>query len=301
MTKIKDSSVAGESSSGGGDQPLNLSTTPPQTPGLSAALSPVSAGLSDSQSDDHKQQRACKGRRYQEFKDAAVGRKGRRQKSGGGHHSESEASNPASSHAAPAPAVTVTSASASAAAAAALIQPLINTQQLTIIPAPPSSTVSTVMLTSQPQPSLAVFDVNKELQNMPVLNYEAYAQKKKAAASSAHGPAHPSHHGGGPNQLATTVAAGPTVATPTTVVVGGYSVPLTSGTVPTLEVNRLHHGPASGAMTFSKVAAARPVSVVHAVQAALPGQAALQQVSTVVAGPSAAGTPVIVTAGRTDS
>ena len=296
MTKIKDSSVAGESSSsGGGDQPLNLSTTPPQTPGLSAALSPVSAGLSDSQSDDHKQQRACKGRRYQEFKDAAVGRKGRRQKSGGGHHSESEASNPpASSHAAAA--VTVTSASASAAAAAALIQPLINTQQLTIIPAPPSSTVSTVMLTSQPQPSLAVFDVNKELQNMPVLNYEAYAQKKKAAASSAHGPTHPSHHGGGPNQLATTVA------TPTTVVLGGYSVPLTSGgTLPTLEVNRLHHGPASGAMTFSKVAAARPVSVVHAVQAALPGQAALQQVSTVVAGPSAAGTPVIVTAGRTDS
>merc|ERR1719300_1241158 len=68
VTKIKDSSAAGESPSGGGDQPLNLSTTPPQTPGLSAALSPVSAGLSDSQSDDHKQQRACKGRRYQEFK-----------------------------------------------------------------------------------------------------------------------------------------------------------------------------------------------------------------------------------------
>jgi hypothetical protein len=74
------------------DLPLNLSTTPPQTPagagakngnGSGVAItittsSPAKRKLLDDDDDDiRRSSRACKGRRYQEFKDA-VGRKGRR-------------------------------------------------------------------------------------------------------------------------------------------------------------------------------------------------------------------------------
>ena len=76
------------------DLPLNLSTTPPQTPaGASATVRNGNGGnvavtittaspakrklLEDDEDDIRRSTRACKGRRYQEFKDA-VGKRGRR-------------------------------------------------------------------------------------------------------------------------------------------------------------------------------------------------------------------------------
>lgn len=59
------------------DQPLNLSTTPPRTPSASDVDAAAAAA-----SDDVKHQRACKGRRYQEFKETV--RKGRRSHHKGG-------------------------------------------------------------------------------------------------------------------------------------------------------------------------------------------------------------------------
>lgn len=90
------------SSSNAEDLPLNLSTTPPQTPAaartaadhmaaVTITTSPAKRKLLDDDDDDiRRSSRACKGRRYQEFKDA-VGRKGR--KAGGrsdDQHSEEE-------------------------------------------------------------------------------------------------------------------------------------------------------------------------------------------------------------------
>jgi len=85
------------------DLPLNLSKTPPQTPasGLSTGIaititttSPAKRKLLEDDDDEvRRSARACKGRRYQEFKDA-VGRRGRRPcgKSDGesSQHSEDE-------------------------------------------------------------------------------------------------------------------------------------------------------------------------------------------------------------------
>jgi len=100
------------------DLPLNLSKTPPQTPGSSAGsnsghpgggglstgiaitittTSPAKRKLLDDDDDDvRRSSRACKGRRYQEFKDA-VGRRGRGGRAGGNksdgeglEHSEDE-------------------------------------------------------------------------------------------------------------------------------------------------------------------------------------------------------------------
>lgn len=85
------------------DLPLNLSKTPPQTPAssLSSGIaitittsSPAKRKLLDDDDDElRRSSRACKGRRYQEFKDA-VGRRGRRAcgKSDGesSQHSEDE-------------------------------------------------------------------------------------------------------------------------------------------------------------------------------------------------------------------
>ena len=131
-----------------GDQPLNLSTTPPQTP--ASSMSPSGGGGVTITPAEEKQQRACKGRRYQEFKDA-VGRKGRRQKSGGSHH---EGETP--------------------------LQPLniTNTQSLTIIP--PTTSVVAVATAQQP-----VFDVEKELQAIPALSLESFQQKMRQQQSLA--------------------------------------------------------------------------------------------------------------------
>merc|ERR1711935_985049 len=85
------------------DLPLNLSKTPPQTPasGLSTGIaititttSPAKRKLLEDDDDEvRRSARACKGRRYQEFKDS-VGRRGRRPcgKSDGesSQHSEDE-------------------------------------------------------------------------------------------------------------------------------------------------------------------------------------------------------------------
>ncbi len=85
------------------DSPLNLSTTPPQTPAGSSGsttgpgstsgdsksgggvavtitrTSPTKRRLLDDDDDEiRRSSRSCKGRRYQEFKDAAVGKKGRK-------------------------------------------------------------------------------------------------------------------------------------------------------------------------------------------------------------------------------
>ena len=77
------------------DLPLNLSTTPPQTPASSSSIvrsstngsgvavtittsSPAKRKLLEDDDDDiRRSSRACKGRRYQEFKDT-IGKRGRR-------------------------------------------------------------------------------------------------------------------------------------------------------------------------------------------------------------------------------
>ncbi len=87
------------------DLPLNLSKTPPQTPAAVAPAlgsgqavitittsSPAKRKLLEEDDDDvRRSSRACKGRRYQEFKDA-VGRRSSGRASGGGRKSDGEGS-----------------------------------------------------------------------------------------------------------------------------------------------------------------------------------------------------------------
>ena len=141
------------------DLPLNLSKTPPQTPS-SASLStgiaitittssPAKRKLLDDEMDDdlRRSSRACKGRRYQEFKDA-VGRRGSRGKAYMGksdgessQHSEDEQMN----------------------------RPHVEAKEAKVI-LPPSAMTTTAA-------PLASFDLEKALMSIPALRPEEFQRR----------------------------------------------------------------------------------------------------------------------------
>lgn len=152
------------------DLPLNLSKTPPQTPSSSLSTgiaitittsSPAKRKLLDDEDDDlRRSSRACKGRRYQEFKDA-VGRRGRGKaylgKSDGesSQHSEDEQS-------------TSTNRGLLTALDAG---PPGGKKEAKVIAAVPSTP-----MTVAPPPSSA-FDLEKALMNIPALRPEEFQRR----------------------------------------------------------------------------------------------------------------------------
>jgi len=155
------------------DLPLNLSKTPPQTPasGLSAGIaititttSPAKRKLLEDD-DDIRPSRACKGRRYQEFKDA-VGRRGRRPcgKSDGesSQHSEDE-------HIATVSASSIKTATTAAAVSFSMATPSGEGSNLDR-----NETKSRLTNGSPP------FDLEKELQAIPALRPEEFQRRIQA-------------------------------------------------------------------------------------------------------------------------
>lgn len=145
------------------DVPLNLSKTPPQTPGGSSTTSATSGSititttsspakrklLEDEDDDVRRSSRACKGRRYQEFKDAVGHRrsgsgKGRGGLEGNSQHSEDESS------------------------------PTSNNQALNIVKSfvPPPSVSNHI-----PSP----FDLEKALMSIPALRPEEFQRRIQAS------------------------------------------------------------------------------------------------------------------------
>merc|ERR1712051_369894 len=152
---------------------LNLSKTPPQTPasGLSAGIaititttSPAKRKLLEDD-DDIRPSRACKGRRYQEFKDA-VGRRGRRPcgKSDGesSQHSEDE-------HIATVSASSIKTATTAAAVSFSMATPSGEGSNLDR-----NETKSRLTNGSPP------FDLEKELQAIPALRPEEFQRRIQA-------------------------------------------------------------------------------------------------------------------------
>lgn len=149
------------------DLPLNLSKTPPQTPasGISAGIaititttSPAKRKLLEDDDDEvRRSSRACKGRRYQEFKDA-VGRRGRRAcgKSDGesSQHSEDEHSGTgAAASAAP-----TTASSAKSFSVSSNVPSLVTSKEKTASP----------------------FDLEKALMDIPALRPEEFQRRIQA-------------------------------------------------------------------------------------------------------------------------
>jgi len=158
------------------DLPLNLSKTPPQTPasGLSAGIaititttSPAKRKLLEDD-DDIRPSRACKGRRYQEFKDA-VGRRGRRPcgKSDGesSQHSEDE-------HTATVSASSIKTATTAAMATVASFS--------MATPSGEGSNLGRNETKSRLTNGSPPFDLEKELQAIPALRPEEFQRRIQA-------------------------------------------------------------------------------------------------------------------------
>lgn len=157
------------------DLPLNLSKTPPQTPSSSLSTgiaitittsSPAKRKLLDDEDDDlRRSSRACKGRRYQEFKDA-VGRRGRGKaymgKSDGesSQHSEDEQSTSSTNRG------LLTTLDAG--------QPG-GKKDAKVIAAVPSTPMTAA------QPPSSAFDLEKALMNIPALRPEEFQRRIQLA------------------------------------------------------------------------------------------------------------------------
>ncbi len=156
------------------DRPVNLSKTPPQTPSVS--LTPVGEdadAISKRKSEEEEEEeirrssRACKGKRYQEFKDE--GRLGQRKGSGRRSHKSGDSSdNNTDGSGDPVP-------------------PMAPLQQTKL------SSEEKTATTSLSKSSAPTFDVTARLNAIPALSLESYQQKVlKAKAAAAAGSSH--HH-----------------------------------------------------------------------------------------------------------
>jgi len=220
------------------DVPLNLSTTPPQTPaGMSSVTitaSPAKRVRLLTDDDEHinetqhlRNDRACKGRRYQEFKDQALGRKGARNnaqnRSGerisldGNDHSANYTPN----------AIKTDCGLVNAGDAPVSSQ---HTQQSNALP---SSVQNKPQRNSVSVPSPQLFDVETALNAIPALSLEEFQQKILISRQQqAHG--HARNSSISQNQNSASVSLTPTSIVTTNHVVGGtagVSIPQTSMTV----------------------------------------------------------------------
>lgn len=180
------------------NRPLNLSTTPPQTPSVS--VTPMSVEVNnyaqqdktsnvkalkraheDDEEDRRRSSRSCKGKRYQELRDEGhLGRKGRKtHRSGDDHSSHADEGG-------------ITSLNKSESSSSEIASPIpLNSKD-----------------TQRPlRPSGQSFDVMAKLNAIPALSLEVYQQRVKAksapvSGATSNGPDHPQRRSGNLRSMA---------------------------------------------------------------------------------------------------